>query len=175
MLTYRDHIVGAMELLAENPRTVVTGYNATAGGTCSCFPPERRPEMPLAEALCAGVAIGLSLQGYIPILFIERMDFILIALDQLVNHASKLEQLSGGIHKPGMIIRTCIGNRNTPLLTGPTHCQDFSVAISHMVDFPIIKLMWSSNIIPEYKKALDRAINGKITMLIEDKDLFFKP
>lgn len=163
-----------MELLAEHPLTQVVGYNSSAGGTCFCFPPERRPEMPLAEALCAGVAIGLSLQGYIPILWIERFDFCLLAACQLVNQLDKLNLLSNGIHKPAIIIRTCTGNRNTPLLTGPTHVQNFSVPFAYMVSFPVIQLKWAANIIPEYQKALDRAINGQSTMLVEDKDLYFQ-
>jgi pyruvate/2-oxoglutarate/acetoin dehydrogenase E1 component len=162
-----------MELLAEHPKTMVCGYNSTCGGTASCFPPERRPELPLAEALCAGIATGLSLQGYIPILWIERFDFVLHAADQIVSHLDKLSKLSDGLHKPAVIIRTAIGNRNTPLLTGPTHTQDFSVAFREMVSFPVVKLMWTSSIIPEYRKALDRALNGESTMLIEDRDLYF--
>jgi pyruvate/2-oxoglutarate/acetoin dehydrogenase E1 component len=173
MTTYKDQISAAMELLSLNPRTHVVGYNSSAGGTCDCFPKERRPEMPLAEALCAGVSIGLSLNGYIPILWIERMDFILHSLDQIVNHADKLALLSNGLHKPAVIIRTATGNVNTPLLTGPTHCQNFSVAFRHMVTFPIINLQWTSSIIPEYQKALERALNGKSTMLVEDRDLYF--
>lgn len=173
MLTYRDHLIGAMEMLAENPLTCIVGYNSTCGGTTNCFPPERRTEMPLAEALCAGVATGLALSGFIPILWLERMDFILHSLDQIVNHLDKLERLSDGIHKPGVIIRVCTGNKSTPLFTGPTHVQDFSVALRSMLSMPVINLKWSSSIIPEYQKALERALNGKSTMLVEDKDLYF--
>lgn len=172
MTTYKDHLVAAMELLANNPRTIITGYNTTCGGTASCFPPERRPELPLAEALCAGVATGLSLQGYIPILWYERMDFVLHALDQIVNHADKLSILSNGIHKPAVIIRVAVGNKYSPLLTGPTHCQDFSLEISNMVSFPVIRLRWADSIISEYRKALDRALNGQSTMLVEYRDLY---
>lgn len=173
MTTYKDHLVSAMKMLSEHPKTMIVGYNATCGGTASCFPPERRPELPLAEALCAGVATGLSLQGYIPIFWCERMDFILHSMDQIVNHLDKLALLSNGLHKPAVIIRTATGNVNTPLLTGPTHCQNFSVAFRHMVTFPIIKLQWISSIIPEYQKALERALNGQSTMLVEDRDLYF--
>jgi len=172
-MTYRDHLISAMELLAENPKTFVIGYNSSFGGTTLCFPKERRPEMPLAEALCAGVANGMSLCGYVPILLMERMDFILHSMDQIVNHLDKLALLSNGLHKPAVIIRTATGNVNTPLLTGPTHCQNFSVAFRYMVTFPIIKLQWISSIIPEYQKALERALNGQSTMLIEDRDLYF--
>lgn len=172
MTTYRDHLIGAMAMLADNPLTYIVGYNASCGGTTNCFPPDRRPEMPLAEALCAGVATGLSLSGFIPILWIERMDFILHSLDQIVNHLDKLELLSDGVHKPGVIIRVCTGNTSTPLLTGPTHCQDFSVALRSMLSMPIINLNWTSSIIPEYEKALRRALIGQSTILVEDKDLY---
>jgi len=172
MTTYRDCLSGAMELLAANPKTFVVGYNSTAGGTCNSFPVDRRPEMPLAEALCAGVAIGMSLNGFVPILWIERMDFILHSLDQIVNHLDKMALLSNGIHKPAVIIRVATGNKNTPLLTGPTHTQDFSVPLRHMVTFPVIQLKWASSIIPEYQKSLERALNGTSTMLVEDRDLY---
>lgn len=175
MTTYKDHLVGAMEMLAENPRTMIVGYNTTCGGTASCFPPERRPELPLAEALCAGVATGLSLQGYIPVLWLERMDFILHSLDQIVNHLDKLSLLSNGLHKPAVIIRVAVGNKRTPLLTGPTHCQDFSLAIANMVSFSVVRLMWTLSIIPEYEKALQRALNGQSTMLVEYRDLYNQP
>lgn len=172
MLTYRDHLIGAMEMLAEHPKTRIVGYNASCGGTTNCFPPDRRPEMPLAEALCAGVATGLALGGFIPVLWLERMDFILHSLDQIVNHLDKLAQLSDGIHKPAVIIRVCVGNKATPLLTGPTHCQDFSVPLRSMLSMPVINLKWSTSIVSEYRKALENAMNGKSTMLVEYKDLY---
>lgn len=175
-LTYKGLLTQAMALLSQEPRFIVCGYNTTkpggcGGGTFNLVPPNQLIEMPLAECLNAGVSIGLSLAGYIPLLWIERMDFLPHALDAIVNHLDKLATLSNGLHKPACIIRTAIGKRTVPLFTGPTHTQDFSTAIQHMVSFPVKKLMWKSSIIPEYLDAMEAAHNGRSTMLVEDNDL----
>lgn len=175
-MTYKDCITDSMKWLGEQEDTWVCGYNckySLFGGSLKDFPNERIIEMPLAEALMTGVAIGMSLSGVIPILPFERMDFTTLAMDQLVNHADKLRKLSSGQHAPAVIIRCCAGNKNTPLLTGPTHCQDFSRAFREMVDFPVVQLKWSSSIMLEYQKAYERAKIERIsTMLVEYKDLY---
>lgn len=177
MILYRDLIQEAMAMLGLNERTCVVGYNVSpvggfASGSFKDFPENRIHEMPLAEASMTGAAIGMSLDGWVPILFFERMDFILLALDQIVNTMDKLAHLSQGIHKPGVIVRVVVGNKATPLYTGPTHCQDFSVALRQIVEMPVINLMWHSGILSAYDKALGDALNGKSTVLVEYKDIY---
>lgn len=177
-MTYKDCLTDSMTWLGEREDTWCIGYNvkySMAGGSLSGFPNERIIEMPLAEALMTGVAIGMALDGAIPILWFERMDFTTLAMDQIVNHLAKLKKLSSGQHSPAVIIRCCVGNKNTPLLTGPTHCQNFSNAFREMVDFPMVQLKWSDSILLEYQKAYDRAKNERIsTMLVEYKDLYIQ-
>ncbi len=172
-MSYREELCKAMSWLGEQPDTWVTGYNtkySRAGGTLNGFPGERIIEMPLAEALMAGVAIGLSLDGRVPLLFVERMDFMLLMSDQIVNHLGKLRTLSNDLHRPAVLIRCVVGNKDKPLFTGPTHCQNFSRAFLELVDFPVIHLQWESSIMKEYEKAYRRALNGTSTMLVEFKD-----
>lgn len=174
MTSYRDCLCAAMEWLGEQPDTWVVGYNTKyshAGGTLKQFPNERIVEMPLAEALMMGVANGMALHGLVPIVWFERMDFTTLAMDQIVNHTDKLATLSDGIHKPGVIIRCCVGNKQKPLFTGPTHTQDFGRAMRELVRFPIIQLKWQTSICKEYEKAYRRAKNGESTMLVEYRDL----
>lgn len=175
-MTYRDRLTDSMTWLGEQEDTWVVGYNTKyshAGGTLSGFPNYRIVEMPLAEALMTGTAIGMSLDGMIPLLWFERMDFMTLAMDQIVNHLAKLKLLSDGVHTPAVIIRACVGNRTTPLFTGPTHTQDLSKAFQEMVDFPVIRLMWQDSIMLEYQKAYFRAKNERqSTLLVEFKDLF---
>jgi len=164
-----------MEMLSHHPRTCVCGYNVSKiggffAGTLSGFPEDRIHELPLAESSMTGIAIGMSLDGWIPILAFERMDFVLLALDQIVNTLDKLALLSNGLHKPAVIIRCVVGNSQGPLFTGPTHCQDFSKAIREMVSFPVVQLKWPAQIVLEYSKALDAALSGRSTMLVEEKD-----
>ena len=171
---YKDELIKAMTWLGEQPETWVIGYNtkhSLAGGTLSGVPNDRIIEMPLAEALMSGVAVGLSLDGKIPILFFERMDFMTLAMDQIVNHLDKIGQISNGIHKPAVLIRVAVGNKQKPLFTGPTHTQDFSRAFREMVSFPVVQLKWETSIMTEYEKAYRRAKTGTSTMLVEYRDL----
>lgn len=176
-MTYKDCIASSMTWLGEQPDTCVIGYNTTppggsGGGSFNGFPIERRHEMPLAEALMTGVSIGMSLDGWIPVLWLERMDFILHAADQIVNHLDKLKRLSNGIHQPAVIIRVCVGNRYNPLFTGPAHIQNLSKAFREMISFPVVELKWCRSIQHSYMTAYQAAKLGSSTMLVEFKDQY---
>lgn len=166
-----------MTMVGHHPKTFLVGYNTSrvggfCGGTASGFPEDRIVEMPLAENNMAGVAIGMSLDGWLPILFFERMDFVLLSLDAIVNHLDKLALLSQGLHKPAVIIRCAVGNRDHPLYTGPTHTQCFTQAMKTLVKFPVVELKWPSGIVGAYAKALADAQDGKSTMLVEFRDAY---
>lgn len=176
-VTYKSLLVSAMEMCGHNPKTFVIGYNVSrvggfGGGTFTHFPEERIAELPLAENVMAGVAIGMSLEGYIPILYYERFDFVLNSMDALVNHLAQFCNLSNGLHKPAVIIRVAVGNKNKPLYTGPTHTRDHSVAMRELVKFPVVNLHWASGIVGAYAKALGDAQEGVSTMLVEYRDAF---
>jgi pyruvate/2-oxoglutarate/acetoin dehydrogenase E1 component len=139
-------------------------------GTLKNVPDSQLIEMPVAENLMVSFAIGLSLKGLKPVVFIERFDFILNALDAIVNHLDKIADISHGEFKPTMILRIVVGNRDKPLFTGRTHTQDFSYGLRQFVSFPVIQLVQSQEIAFQYKSAhafLDR----RSTALIEYKDL----
>lgn len=176
-MKYRDHLRLAMtQMAATEPRFIAVGYNCCesggyGGGMFKDVPKDRIYELPLAERLNASVAIGMSLGGYIPLQWTERQDFTTLCYDGWINHLDKLSLLSGGIHKPAVIILTATGKRTVPLFSGPTHTQDFTQAIQSMVSFPCRKLLWPSSIPMEFDIALQRAQNGQSTMLILDNDL----
>lgn len=175
MTTYREELVKAMTALGQHPKTCVVGYNtkhSLAGGSLVGFPNDRIEEMPLAENLMVGAAIGMSLEGWMPIIFFERADFLLCAADALVNHLGRIAELSEGIHRPAAIIRVAVGNSKTPLFTGAVHTQDFSEAFERMHAFDVIRLTDASFIEGCYKYALDEAIAGRSTMCVEYRDLY---
>jgi len=178
MTTYKDHLFAAMAELVKDESVIPCGYNVcdaggAGGGSFKCFPPERRQETPLAENLMTGAAIGLSLQGFIPILWIERFDFALCCLDQIVNHLDKLALLSEGVHRPVCIIRVVVGNSKTPLFTGVTHSSDYTNALREMVGFKVERLTHKALIAQQYQFASHRAkVKRESTMLIEMKDLY---
>lgn len=178
MSTYKDSLNSAMTYLGMDPLFRVCGYNVTppggsGGGSFNGVPLEHRIECPLQEATMAGVAIGMSLTGLLPLIWIERFDFIYRALDPLALHLDKLAQLSDGIHRPACIIRVVIGKRTTPLFTEPTHTSDLTRAMCEILSFRVVKLMWKDSILNEYQRALsDLKMYRKSTMLIEDADLY---
>ncbi|MEK6913859.1 MAG: radical SAM protein [Nanoarchaeota archaeon] len=171
-MKYKEAIKTSMEALAKEENTIFLGYNICFGtkayGTLTDVPREKMIETPLAENLMAGLAIGLSLEGYFPVLFFERHDFMLIALDAIVNHLDKMEKLSHGEYKAPMIIRAVVGGTK-PLYPGIQHTQDFTEAFKKMINFPIYEPKNSEEVIEAYKKAKE---SGKPAMIIERKDLY---
>lgn len=176
-MTYAQHLKLAMTSLADDPKTCVVGYNvrySKAGGTLNSFPENRLFEMPLAENLMAGAAIGMSLEGWLPIVWFERADFLLCAADALTNHLNAIRELSRGIHRPAAIIRVAVGNKTLPLFTGAVHTQNFAKAFREMVSFPVRELRLKTEIEPAYEEALADVRKGISTMLFEFRDLMDK-
>lgn len=175
-MTVKDHIKVSLETMAKDPMVRFVGYNlcpagGSSAGTLKDVPQNQIEEMPLAECLMSGVAVGLSLAGFLPVLVYERMDFIFHGLDAIVNHLGRIAQLSDGIHRPACIIRCTVGNSRVPLFTEPTHVADYSRAMREMVDFPVVRLKWINSIQHEYYSAYMRMKNERIsTILVDYKD-----
>jgi pyruvate dehydrogenase E1 component beta subunit len=66
-------------------------------------------DLPLAENGFTGIAIGAAIAGMKPILVHMRMDFLLLSMDQIVNHASKWRYMFGGRQNVPLTIRSIIG------------------------------------------------------------------
>lgn len=170
---YKDALIEANTKLANNNKVRFIGYGLKKGralGTLKNVGDLQIVEMPVAENLMAGFAIGLSLKEYVPVVFIERIDFILNALDAIVNHLDKLKAISREEFMPAVIFRCVVGNSSKPLYTGITHVQDFSNAIREMVSFPVIQLNETEDIEVEYSKAIGLQKSGISTILVEYKD-----
>src|SRR5207244_7228789 len=73
-------------------------------------PQEQRLEMPVAENLQMGMAIGMALEGYLPLCFFPRWNFLLLAADQLVNHLDRLPIYSADKYAPKVIIRAAVAS-----------------------------------------------------------------
>lgn len=173
-ITYKEALLQTNLSLASDPKTRFIGYGLKKGkalGTLKGVSDSQIIETPVAENLMLGLAIGLSLKGLRPVVFIERMDFILNALDAIVNHLDKTNMISHGEFSPAVIIRTVVGNRHKPLYTGITHTQDFSEALRHMVSFPVVQLKTPEDVFLAYRCAEENHANGVSTLLIEYKDL----
>ena len=128
-----------MANLAQHPKTLFVGQNMRYDGqkmhASFCrVPMERRIEMPVCEDFQMGFCTGLSLQGYIPICCYPRIDFMLLAANQLVNHLDKMIGF-----KPRVIVRVAVGS-TTPLNPGPQHTQDHTEAFTMMLkNIPVVE------------------------------------
>jgi acetoin:2,6-dichlorophenolindophenol oxidoreductase subunit beta len=129
VMKYSEFIRLQMVELSKRPETVFIGYNLKNGsrgyGTMIGVPPEKIIEMPVAEALMTGMATGMALEGFLPILFFERHDFLLVATDQIINHLAKIDELSHGEFKPKVIIRAVVG-ADKPFDPGPQHKGEYN-------------------------------------------------
>ena len=117
-MSYRDAVSAALrEALQEDPRTFLVGedigpyggaYAVTKGFTEE-FGPERIRDSPLSESAITGAGVGAAMGGLRPIVEIMTINFTLLAMDQIVNHAAKLRYMSGGQISVPMIVRTVTG------------------------------------------------------------------
>jgi 2-oxoisovalerate dehydrogenase E1 component beta subunit len=83
-------------------------FRATAG-LLERFGPERVIDTPLAEGLIAGMSIGMAAQGLKPVAEIQFMGFIYPAIDQMLNHASRLRNRTLGRLTCPMVLRAPFG------------------------------------------------------------------
>lgn len=99
--------------LAERPETLLFGEDvAIPGGVFGItkdlhdeFGAERVFDTPIAESAILGSALGAALSGYRPIVEVMWTDFLLVALDQLVNQAANLRFVSGGALQAPLVVR----------------------------------------------------------------------
>ena len=93
------------------------------------FGPERNFDTPLAEDAMTGVAIGAALAGMRPIHVHQRMDFLLLCMNQLVNMAAKQSYMFAGAHKVPIVVRSIIGRSWGQ---GAQHSQAFHSYFMHV-------------------------------------------
>ncbi len=118
-LTYREAIREALQLeMRRDDRVFLMGedvgvYGGAFGvsrGLLEEFGEERGRDTPISEAAIAGAATGAALTGMRPVAEIMFMDFITIAMDQLVNQTAKLRFMFGGTATLPMVLRTASGS-----------------------------------------------------------------
>lgn len=139
-------------------------------GTLKDIPLSKRMEMPVAEEMQMGLSIGLSLEGFLPVSIYQRMDFLLRACDQLINHLNLIPEMSRGKFKPKVIIRTTVGSKS-PLDVGPQHKQDLTEMFKAILKFPVLKVTTPKEVHCAYHLARN---SDTPVMIIEVQDLYKK-
>lgn len=173
-MKYYDELTRAMDMLAADPRTVFIGQ--TVGfpgtgmfGTLVNVPMEKRKELPVMENSQTGMAIGMALDGLIPVSIYPRWNFLLEGAGQLVNHLDRLPIYSGGGYNPRVIIRVAVPSIS-PLDPQAQHDGDFTDAFQMMCrNIQFFRLHEAGQIVPAYECALH---HEGATILVERVDLY---
>lgn len=172
-MTYKDLLTHEMTRIAQDDRVRFIGYNTACGhrfnGTLVNVPKDRCIEMPVAENLIMGVAMGMALEGFIPIVCFERMDFLLACADAIINHLDKLPRLSGEQFFFPLIIRTCVGD-NAPLHAGPQHTGDYTDLFAKNTRIEVVWIGDVRDIQSAYKPIPTSVYGPKI--MVEYKELY---
>jgi pyruvate dehydrogenase E1 component subunit beta len=148
VMTYREALRLALrEELERDPRVFVMGeevgvfdgaYKVTAG-LLEEFGPDRIRDTPISEEGFVGAGVGAAMLGERPVVEIMTLNFLLVAIDQVVNHAAKIGAMFGGQVRCPLVIRTPNGAGNQ--LTAQ-HSQSFDQYFAHV---PGLKVVAPSN------------------------------
>lgn len=99
------------------------------------FGEERVIDTPVSEAACTGVAIGAALCGYKVLVVHPRMDFMILATDQIVNQAAKWGHMLGGQQFPAVTIRGIINRGGEQ---GAQHSQALHSWYAHIPGLRVV-------------------------------------
>lgn len=169
-ISYKEAMNQAMTELGE-AGAIFIGYNVARGdamGTLKGVPADQKLETPVAENLMSGLAIGMSFEGFLPVLYFERHDFMLVAADAIGNHIDKIERISHGEYKVPVIIRA-VEAFGGPFYSGPTHHQDFTGVMKELVSFPVMDPVTGVDVLKAFRGAKE---SGRPAMIIERKSRY---
>lgn len=144
LISYAKAINEALNLALQQDSKVICyglgvddpkGVFDTTLGLKEQFGEDRVFDMPTSENAMTGVAIGAALNGIRPIMTHQRLDFFLLAMDQLVNNAAKWYYMFGGNKSIPMTIRLIIGRGWGQ---GPTHSQNLQAWFAHIPGLKVV-------------------------------------
>ncbi|MHA7172817.1 alpha-ketoacid dehydrogenase subunit beta [Arthrobacter monumenti] len=144
VITYRQALNDALRaeltrdenvyLMGEEIGIFEGSYKITAG-LLDEFGPKRVRDTPIAEEGFVGAAIGSAMLGLRPVVEIMTINFSLIAIDQIVNHAAKIYGMFGGQTPVPMVIRTPGGGGQQ---LAATHSQNLEVWYAHIPGLKVV-------------------------------------
>jgi pyruvate dehydrogenase E1 component beta subunit len=117
-ITFREALRQALrEALLEDEHVLLMGEDigayggsyAVTRGLLDEFGPERVRDTPISESVVVGTGIGAAIGGLRPVVELMTINFSLLALDQIINNASKLHYMSGGQVNVPLVIRMASG------------------------------------------------------------------
>lgn len=145
MLTFAESVNEATAIAMElDDRMICLGLGiddpkrifGTTTGLRERFGGRRVFDMPTSEAGMTGIAIGASIDGTRCLMTHQRLDFFLLALDQLVNNAAKWRYMFGGESSPVRLVVRLILGRGWG--QGPTHSQNLQSWFAHVPGLKVV-------------------------------------
>ncbi len=121
-------------LLGEEIGTFEGSYKITAG-LLKEFGPKRVVDTPICENGFVGMATGAAMLGLRPIVEIMTINFIVLAMDEIVNHAAKIYYMFGGQCPIPLVIRTPGGGGQQ---LAATHSQNLEVWFAHVPGLKVV-------------------------------------
>jgi pyruvate/2-oxoglutarate/acetoin dehydrogenase E1 component len=176
MKKYKDEIIKSMDFLSKKKNTVFLGQSVQYSGnaiynTLINVPNKKKIETPVFEDAQMGMSLGMAMNGLIPITCYPRFDFLILAMNQLVNHLDKIRKMSNNKMKPKVIIRTAIGSKR-PLNGGPQHTQDYTRVFEEILtEVKVVRLDDPNKIFSAFKKAYNDKESFSYLM-IENADFY---
>ena len=172
---YGSAICSAFEYLLENyPEVFVIGQGLWSpwyvGNSMTDldkkFGIDRVIDTPVAESACTGAAVGASLAGMKPIVVHPRMDFMLYAIDPIVNQAAKWSHMLGGQANPGVTIRSIINRGGEQ---GAQHSQALHAWFAHV---PGLRVVMPSTVRDARDLLIASVLCNDPVMYIDDRWLY---
>lgn len=145
---FREVIRDAMsEEMRHDPKVFLMGeevaqYNGAykaSQGMLDEFGPDRVLDTPISELGFAGLGVGAAMNGLRPIIEFMTFNFSLVAIDQIINSAAKINSMSGGLYTAPIVFRGPTGNAGQ---LGAQHSQNFE---NWYANTPGLKVIVPSN------------------------------
>ncbi len=143
-LTFSDAIrEGIDQAMKDDPNLIVIGEGVpdpksifeTTKGLQEKFGKKRVFDMPLSENGMTGVCIGAALNGTPVLMIHQRIDFALLAMDQIINNAAKWHYMFNGQSSVPIVIRVIVGRGWGQ---GPQHSQNLQALFAHIPGLKVV-------------------------------------
>ena len=143
-ITYARAVAEAIDICMAKDKSVYimglgvpdpSGFFGTTIGLQEKYGEMRAMDMPTSENGMTGVAIGSALTGMRPIMAHHRIEFVLLATEQIINQAANWHYMFGGKSSIPLVIRMFIGRGWGQ---GPQHAQSFQAMFAHIPGLKVI-------------------------------------
>jgi acetoin:2,6-dichlorophenolindophenol oxidoreductase subunit beta len=163
------------QAMREDERVIVVGEDVAEGGPYLAtaglseeFGRERVRNTPISESAVCGIAVGAAQAGLRPVVEIMFIDFITLALDQLVNQAAKAHFMSGGQLSVPMVLRTQGGSGGR---AGAQHSQSLEAWLTHIPGLKVVMPATAADAAGLLRSAI---ADPNPVVVVENKSLYFR-